>query len=105
LSPAEVWNDGGRKSETLAALKKEMADLTRKKEQAEENEMDRRNAQIDCAAIPGKEALDRLHRHETNNRRHRYWLQARLDQLKPRKKADAKAELKNGCDPEEPENV
>lgn len=103
--PAEVWNGGARKPEILTALKKEIADLIKIKVQVEKDELDQKEAQRDCAAIPGKEALDRTQRYENSNRRHRYKVQARLDQLQPRKKAYAKAELKSGGDPEEPENV
>jgi hypothetical protein len=90
LPPTEVWNGGASKKEILVALKEEIADLTRKKEQAEKIEMDQRDAQIDCAAIPGKEALDRLHRYETRNQRHRYKVQARIDLLLSRQKQVAK---------------
>jgi hypothetical protein len=89
LPPAEVWNGGASKKEMLVALKEEIADLTMRKEQAQKNEMDQRDAQIDCAAIPGKEALDRLHRYETSNQRHRYKLLTRLDQLLSRQKQAA----------------
>jgi hypothetical protein len=96
LPPAEIWNGGAGKRKILAALKREIAELTRLKAQTEKDELDKSNAQRDCAAIPGKEALDRIYRYETSNRRHRYKVQARLDQLQARRKEDAKAGLKTG---------
>ena len=90
----------------FAALTEEIADLTKRKRQAEKNELDHRNAQIDSAAIPGKDDLDRIYRYQTSNRRHRYRVQARLDQLQARREEVEKAEhFIGGEDTEKPENM
>ena len=74
LAPAKNW---GRisylgKKHILAALEKETEELTAKKNQVEKNGSQWRNDERDCSAIPSKEVLDRIHRYETSNVRHRY---------------------------------
>ena len=60
----------------------------------EQEETEKRAAELDLAAIPGKDVLDRTQRSENSNRRHRYKVEAKLEQLQVQRKADAQAELK-----------
>jgi hypothetical protein len=98
LSPGEVWNGGYKKRAILAALDKEVEDLTERKVHLEEQELHKRNATRDFASIPPKLALDSIHRYETPNVRIRRKAEQRLDEVQARRKADTKAELKNGGD-------
>ncbi len=104
LPPAEVWNGGFTKKAILAALDKEIQDLTNLKVQTEGKELDKRNATRDLASIPSKAALDRLHRYDTSNVRTRRRVEQRLDQRQAGAKNDEPAGLKNGGDTEKPEH-
>ncbi len=88
LAPEKNWKRISGTQQLLAALEKETKQLTAKKVEVEENESQWRNDQRDCSAIPSKDALDRSDRYETKNVRHRYKVEARLDQLlaRPSKK-------------------
>ena len=88
----------------LAALEKEIAELTRLKAQVEEDEFHQENARRDSAAIPSTEALDRLYRYETSNRRHRYKVEARLEELQVRRKGKGSAALELRGDAEGKDN-
>ena len=105
LLPAGVWKHTYGIQARVDVLENETATMTALRVQVAQEETERRAAELDLAAIPGKEVLDRTQRYENSNRRHRYKVEARLDQLQARRKADAKAQSKNGGDPEEPENV
>jgi hypothetical protein len=105
LSPAEVWNGGFKKSAILAALDEEIKDLTERKVQLEEQELQKRNATRDFASLPPKLELDLNHRYETANVRIRRKAEQSLDEMQARRKAAERAALKNGADPEKPEDV
>jgi hypothetical protein len=105
LSPAEVWNGGSKKRAILAELDKEIKDLTKRKVQLEEQELQKRNATRDFASLPPKLALDLNHRYETPNVRIRRKAEQSLDKMQAERKAEERAALKNGADPEEPEDV
>jgi len=57
----------------------------------EERELQQRNARFDSSAIPSREILDRIHRYETANVRHRYKVEARLERLQAQRKENEKA--------------
>ena len=58
-------------------------------------------AERDLAAIPEKDMLDKILRYENSNRRHRYHVDARLDELQEqRRRQDAKTGLETNGDPE-----
>jgi hypothetical protein len=105
LSPAEVWNGGSKKRAILAALGEEIRDLTERKVQLEEQELQKRNATRDFASLPPQLSLNLNHRYETANVRIRRKAEQSLDEMQARRKADERAALKNGADPEEPEDV
>jgi hypothetical protein len=71
-------------------LENEKTDLKARKPRVEEEERNVRNACIDAAAIPPKTALDRIHRYETTNQRHRYKLEKRIDELQSRRREQAR---------------
>jgi hypothetical protein len=105
LSPSEVWNGGSEKKAILAALDEEIADLTKRKGQLEEQELQKRNAALDFASLPPKLALDLNHRYETPNVRIRRKAEQRLDEMQARRKAEERAALRNGDVPEKPEDI
>jgi hypothetical protein len=82
------------KEHLLAALKKETEELTAKKGQVETDELQWRIDSRDRSAIPSKEVLDRIHRYETSNVRHRYRAMERLEQLQARRRGNTKANSK-----------
>jgi hypothetical protein len=107
LAPAKNW---GRisylgKKHILAALEKETEELTAKKNQVEKNGSQWRNDERDCSAIPSKEVLDRIHRYETSNVRHRYKVEARLEQLQARRRGNAKVNSGRYSDAESPQDI
>jgi hypothetical protein len=59
-----------------------------------------RNDSRDCSAIPSKEVLDRIHRYETSNVRHRYRVEARLEKLQARRRENAKVNSEMDSDSE-----
>jgi hypothetical protein len=90
LTPHKNWHSITGKHPLLATLEKETAELTALKRQADEAELHSEDIRRDCSAIPSKEALDRIHRYETANVRHRYKLEARLEQLQARRRGNTK---------------
>lgn len=105
LSPAEVWNGGFKKSAILAALDEEIKDLTERKVQLEAQELQKRNATRDFASLPPQLALDLNHRYETPNVRIRRKVEQSLNKMQAGRRADENAALKNGADPEKPEDL
>jgi hypothetical protein len=107
LAPAKNWDriSCSGKEHLLAALEKETEELTAQKGQVERREFQWRNDQRDCSAIPSKEVLDRIHRYETSNVRHRYRVEARLEQLQARRKENAKANSGRDSDAESPQDA
>jgi len=88
LAPEQNWDRivySGKKP-LLAALEKEVEELTARKNQVEKDEAEWRNDRRDCSAIPSKEVLDRINRYETSNVRHRYRVEARLEQLQAQRR-------------------
>jgi hypothetical protein len=88
LCPEKNWQRIASlgKKHFLAELTKETEELTAKKSQIEEEVSQWRNDEVECSAIPSKDALDRIHRYETSNVRHRYKVEARLDHLQARRR-------------------
>jgi hypothetical protein len=76
LLPEEVWKGTVGIEARADILKKEGARLTALKGHLEQGEADKRAAERDLAAIPGKDVLDRTQRYENSNRRHRGGLDA-----------------------------
>jgi hypothetical protein len=93
LAPHKNWDNIRGKQPLLAALEKETEELTARKDLVERDESEWRNDQRERSAIPSKEVLDRIHRYETSNVRHRYRVEARLEQLQVRRKENAKGEI------------
>jgi hypothetical protein len=81
-----VWRNASNKKALLSALENEKTELNARKVRVEAEERDEKQARIDAAAIPPKDALDRIHRYETANRRHRYQVEKRLDELLSRRR-------------------
>jgi hypothetical protein len=85
-----IWrnasNNASNKKMLLTALENEKTELNARKLRVEAEERDERQAHIDAAAIPSKDVLDRIHRYETANRRHRYRVEKRLDELQSRRR-------------------
>ena len=75
----------------IAALEKEIENLTAEKDRVEHKEAQWRNDRRAYSAIPSKETLERIQRYETSNVRHRYRVEARLDRLQSRQRESAKA--------------
>ncbi|MGD1080766.1 MAG: hypothetical protein ABR881_20790 [Candidatus Sulfotelmatobacter sp.] len=102
LCPEKNWQRIASlgKKHFLAALAKETEELTAKKSQIEEEVSQWRNDQVECSVIPSKDALDRILRYETGNVRHRYKVEARLDQLQARRRENAKADSGKSSDGE-----
>jgi hypothetical protein len=96
LAPEKNWEKifTSGKKHVLAALEKEAEELTAKRGQVEEGKSQWRNDARGCSAIPSKEVLDKIHRYDTSNVRHRYKVEARLDQLQAR--PSRKAKLNSG---------
>ena len=98
LTPKQNWEriaSSGKKL-FLAALENEIEELTAQKNQVEKDEAEWRKDRRDCSAIPSKEVLDRINRYETSNARHRYRVEARLDQLQARRRENR--EINSGKD-------
>ena len=94
LLPAGVWKHTYGIDARVDILEKEAASLNELKVRIEQEETEKRAAELDLAAIPGKDVLDRTQRSENSNRRHRYKVEAKLEQLQVQRKADAQAEFK-----------
>jgi hypothetical protein len=90
LAPGKNWDRFPNKKAFLDALEKETERLTAEKGHAERDESQWRDGRRDCSAIPSTEVLDRIHRYETGNVRHRYKVEARLEQRQARRKENAK---------------
>jgi hypothetical protein len=90
-NPGQSWRRACNKGVLLTALENEKEQLQARKLLVEEEERNRRDARIDAAAIPPKTALDRIHRYETSNLRHRYKVEKRLEELQSRRKEQARA--------------
>ena len=54
------WDEIAGKQELLWALGKKIAELNTRKGQVEEDELRQKNAWLDRASVPSKEALDRI---------------------------------------------
>ena len=102
LAPTKNWERFSDSDEKyfLAALEKETDELTAKKSEVERDESQRRNDHCDYWAIPSKEALDRISRYETTNVRHRYKVEARLEQLQARRRENAQVNSGKGTNAE-----
>ena len=85
------WDDLSGKQALLTATEKKIAELSMRKAQIKEEELFQRNANLDRSAIPSRETLDRIHRYETANVRHRYKVEERLERLQSRRKENEKA--------------
>jgi hypothetical protein len=94
LLPAGVWKHTYGIEARVDVLEKEAASLNELKVRIEQEETEKRAAELDLAAIPEKDVLDRTQRSENSNRRHRYKVEAKLEQLQVQRKADAQAEFK-----------
>ena len=95
-----VWNCTIGIQARADTLEKEAASLTALRVQVEQAEADK-VAERDLAAIPEKDMLDKILRYENSNRRHRYHVEARLDELQERRRRkDAKTGLETNGDPE-----
>ena len=100
LLPEGVWKSTFGIQTRAVTLKKEATRLTKLRVQVEQAEADREAAKRDLAAIPDKGVLDRTLRYENSNRRHRYRLEARLDQLQDRRRRkDADTSLEGEMPP------
>jgi len=64
------------KKPLLAALEKEVEELTARKNQVEKDNAEWTNDRRDCSAIPSKEVLDRINAVRDSNVRHRYRVEA-----------------------------
>lgn len=85
LNPEKNWGTYTTKELLLAELDREIEKLTPRAKEIEQAERARR----DCSAIPSKPALDRIYRYETSNVRHRYRVEARLEQLQGRRRENS----------------
>ena len=102
LLPDGVWKGTIEIQARADTLAKEAASLTALRVQVEQAEADK-VAERDLAAIPEKDMLDKILRYENGNRRHRYHVEARLDELQERRRRqDAKTGLETNSDPESP---
>ena len=90
-NPGQSWQRACNKEALLASLENEKTDLKASKLRLEEEERNVRDACIDAVAIPSKTALDRIHRYETSNQRHRYRVEKRLEELQSRRREQARA--------------
>jgi hypothetical protein len=102
LAPEQNWDRivySGKKP-ILAALEKEVEELTARKNQVEKDEAELRNDRRDCSAIPSKEVLDRITRYETSNVRHRYRVEARLERLQAQRRENRKLNSEKDSDAE-----
>ncbi len=100
LAPGKNWARFPTKESLLEVLEKEVEMLTAEKSQAEADESQSSDGWRDSLAIPSKEVLDRLHRYETRNVRHRYKVEARLDLLQARRWENAKVNSEENNDEE-----
>ena len=107
LAPEKNWEKifTSGKKHVLAALEKEAEELTAKRGQVEEGKSQWRNDARGCSAIPSKEVLDKIHRYETSNVRHRYKVEARLEQLQARRRENAKVNSRKDSDAESPQDT
>jgi len=98
LSPAWDWEALSGKEEILAALEDETQELIKIKDEMDKEESYQSEATTELSAIPSKEALDRIHRYETSNVRHRYKVEKRLQELQSLRKTDGRVISGNGED-------
>ena len=106
LAPEQNWAQIAYSGEALlAALEKETEELTARKGMVERAESDWSNDQRERSAIPSKEVLDRIHRYETSNVRHRYRVEKRLEQLQARPRENAKTNSGRNSDAESPQDT
>ena len=98
LRPAGVWKHTFKPEARVDIREAEIASLKTLNVDVEKKEVDRRAAQRDLAAIPGKDVLDRTQRYQISNRRHMYKLEARLDQLQARRKEEEAKLASKGSD-------
>jgi hypothetical protein len=106
LAPEQNWAQIAYSGEALlAALEKETEELTARKGMVERAESEWTNDQRERSAIPSKAVLDRIHRYETSNVRHRYRVEKRLEQLQGRPRENAKINSGRNSDPESPEDT
>ena len=104
--PDGVWKGTIGIQARADTLEKEAARLTVLRVQVEQTKSDKEMAERDLAAIPRKDMLDRILRYENSNRRHRYQIEARLDELQERRRRkDAKTGLATNGDPESPKKT
>jgi hypothetical protein len=93
IAPGKNWSriaSSGKKP-LIAALEKEIENLKEEKGRVEDEEAQWRNDRRDFSAIPSKETLERIQRYETSNVRHRYRVEARLQQLQSQERERVKA--------------
>jgi len=86
MNPGPNWLHASNKEALQKALEDEKAELQTRKLLVEAEERSQRSARIDAAAVPSKMPLERIDRYETSNRRHRYKLEKRLEELQSRRK-------------------
>jgi hypothetical protein len=103
LTPKQDWGRiaASGKKPLLAALEKEIEELTAQKNQVEKDEAEWANDRRDCSAIPSKEVLDRINRYETSNVRHRYRVEARLERLQGQRRENRKLNSEKDSDAED----
>jgi hypothetical protein len=106
LAPGQNWAQIAYSGEALlAALENETEELTARKGIVERAESEWSNDQRERSAIPSKEVLDRIHRYETSNVRHRYRVEKRLEQLQARPRENAKTNSGRNSDTESPQDT
>jgi len=84
MNPGPNWLHASNKEALQKALDDEKTELQARKLLVEAEERNQRRAHIDAAAVPSKMPLERIDRYETSNRRHRYKLEKRLEELQSR---------------------
>jgi len=85
-NPGPSWLHASDKQALQKALDNEKTELQARKILVEAEERSQRRARINAAAVPSKTPLERLDRYETSNRRHRYKLEKRLEELQSRRR-------------------
>ncbi len=102
IAPDKNWVRIGHseKQPLIAALQRDIENLTAERDRVEHEEARWRNDRREYSAIPSKETLERIQRYETSNVRHRYRVEARLEklQLRQRESAKARSEQDRDCE-------
>ena len=98
LAVYQDWSKFSGRKPLLAALEKVRGELTELKARLKERGSRQYANQLDCSAIPSKKVLDRINRYETSNVRHRYRVEARLEQVQARRREDAKLNSRENID-------